>query len=89
MIKKYDIGMCLFMELNFNWSKVNSSSNLGTWLRNKTREVRSVTAHNKTEEHALFSKHQPGGTEIVVRHEFIQYAKTPEKNHRELGRWCS
>ena len=89
LINKYNISTCLFMELNFNWSKVNSSKTLGTWLRNESREVRSVTAHNIAEDHALFSKHQPGGSGIVVRHEFIQYAKNPTKDHRELGRWCS
>ncbi len=24
LIKKYDVNLCLFMELSFNWSKVNS-----------------------------------------------------------------
>jgi hypothetical protein len=28
LIQKYDKNLCLFMELNFNWSKVNSSANL-------------------------------------------------------------
>ncbi len=28
LIRKYDINLCLFMELNFNWTKVNSSANL-------------------------------------------------------------
>ena len=30
LIKKYDINVCLCMELNFNWSKVNPSSNLAS-----------------------------------------------------------
>ncbi len=28
LIRKYDINFCTFMELNFNWTKVNSSANL-------------------------------------------------------------
>jgi hypothetical protein len=28
LIHKYNINLCLFMELNFNWSKINSSANL-------------------------------------------------------------
>jgi hypothetical protein len=32
LIRKYDINICAFMELNFNWSKVNSSANLASWL---------------------------------------------------------
>ena len=30
LIKKYNINVCLCMELNFNWSKVNSSANLAS-----------------------------------------------------------
>ncbi len=30
LIKKYDVNLCLFMELNFNWSKVNSLANLAS-----------------------------------------------------------
>jgi hypothetical protein len=30
LIHKYGINLCLFMELNFNWTKVNSSANLAS-----------------------------------------------------------
>jgi hypothetical protein len=30
LICKYNISICTFMELNFNWSKVNSSANLAS-----------------------------------------------------------
>ena len=30
LIRKYDINVCAFMELNFNWAKVNSSANLAS-----------------------------------------------------------
>ena len=32
LIHKYDINLCLFMELNFNWTKVNSSANVASWF---------------------------------------------------------
>jgi hypothetical protein len=32
LIHKYDINVCAFMELNFNWSKVNSLANLASWF---------------------------------------------------------
>ena len=54
LIKKYNINVCLCMELNFNWSKVNSLANLASWLH-KERGVRSITAHNTTEPNKLFS----------------------------------
>ncbi len=53
------------MELNFNWSKVNSSANLTSWLHQEERETRSVTAHNMQEQDDIFSKHQPRGTGMV------------------------
>ena len=28
LIRTYDINLCAFIELNFNWSKVNLSANL-------------------------------------------------------------
>ena len=46
LIRKYNINLAAFMELNFNWSKVNSSANLASWLHQEERETRSVTAHN-------------------------------------------
>ncbi len=73
------------MELNFNWLKVNSSANLASWLREEEREIRSVTAHNTTEYDKIFGKHQPGGTGLVCRHEFAQYARKPAVDPRGLG----
>ena len=89
LIRKYDINLCAFMELNFNWSKTNSSANLASWLQDEERELRSVTAHNTTESNEAFGKHQPGGTGMICRHEFIQYARRPSVDPRGLGRWCS
>ncbi len=66
LIHKYDIIFCAFMELNFNWTKVNSSANLALWFQEEERELRSVTAHNTTEFNELFGKHQPGGTGMVA-----------------------
>jgi hypothetical protein len=64
------------MEINFNWSKVNSSANLASWQQDKERKLRSVTAHNTTESDETFGKHQPG-------------ARKPSVDPRELGQWCS
>jgi hypothetical protein len=89
LIKKYDVNLCLFMELNFNWSKVSSSANLASWFQNKERETRCVTAHNNEENDIVFGKHQPGGTGMLCRHEYLQYAKNTSKDPRGLGRWCS
>ncbi len=89
LIRKYDINICAFMELNFNWSKVNSSANLASWVQREERELHSVTAHNKTEFSEVFGKHQPGGTGLICRHKFLQYAKTLSINPRGLGRWYS
>jgi len=88
LIRKYNINVCVCMELNFNWSKINSSKNLASWLH-KEREVRSITAHNTTEPNKLFSKHQPGDTGIICRHKFLQYARKPVIDETGLGRWCS
>jgi hypothetical protein len=77
LICKYDINACAFMELNFNWLKVNSLANLASWFQEEERELRSVTTHNKTEFDKVFGKHQPEGTGLVCRHEFLQYTKTP------------
>ncbi len=42
LIKKYEVNLCLFMELNFNWSKVNSLANLASWFRNEERECTTL-----------------------------------------------
>ncbi len=49
LVQTYDIIFCAFMELNFNWSKVNSSANLALWFQEEERELCLVTAHNTTE----------------------------------------
>ena len=77
------------MELNLNWSKVNSSANLASRLQDEECELRSVTTHNTTEFDETFGKHQPGGTGMICRHEFIQYARKPSIDPRGLGQWCS
>jgi hypothetical protein len=77
------------MELNFNWTKVNSSANLASWFCEEEREMRCITAHNTQEFNKLFGKHQLGGTGMVCRHEFLQYARKPSADPRGLGRWCA
>ncbi len=32
LFQKYDVNLVACMELNFNWSKVNSLANLASWL---------------------------------------------------------
>jgi hypothetical protein len=61
------------MELNHNWAKVNSSANLASWFTDNERETRCIMAHNTKEEDTLFKKHQPGGTGMLCRHEYLQY----------------
>ena len=46
LIQKYNVNLCLFMELNFNRSKVNLSANLASCFQYKERETRCVTAPN-------------------------------------------
>jgi hypothetical protein len=70
LIQIYNKNLCLFMELNFNRSKVNSSTNLTSSFTREEREMRCVTAHNVTETDALFGKHQPVGTGMLCRHKF-------------------
>jgi hypothetical protein len=89
LIRKYDINLCLFIELNFNWTKVNSSANLASWFCKEEREMHCITAHNTQEFDKFFGKHQPGGTGMVCRHEFLQYARKPSADPIGLGRWCT
>ncbi len=53
LIKKYYINLGLFMELNYNWSKVNLSANLALWFTDKQRKMRCIMAHNIEENNAL------------------------------------
>jgi hypothetical protein len=87
LIQKYDVNLAAFMELNFNWSKVNSSANLTSWLHQEERETRSVTAHNTQEQDDIFLKHQPGGTGMVCQSKYLQYARKLSVDPRGLGHW--
>jgi hypothetical protein len=89
LIRKYNVKLCLFMELNYNWSKVNSSTNLASWFQEKERETRCVTAHNTEENNILFGKHQPGRTGMLCGNKYLQYAQNTLVDPRGLGRWCS
>jgi hypothetical protein len=89
LIRKYNINVCAFMELNSNWAKVNSSANLASWFQQEEREICCISAHNMSEFDNVFGKHQPGRTGLLCRHKFLQYAKKPLIDPRELGRWCS
>jgi hypothetical protein len=89
LIQKYDVNLVAFMELNFKWSKDNSSANLVPWPHQEERETRSMTAHNTQEQDDILLKHQPGGTGMVCQSEYLQYARKPLVDPRGLGRWCS
>jgi len=86
LINKYEVNLSAFMELNYNWATVASSANLASWFSHEEREVRSASAHNQ---HETTTRHQPGGTGMVCRYEFLQYARKPSNDFRGLGRWCS
>jgi hypothetical protein len=86
LINKYEVNLSAFMELNYNWTTVASAANLASWFCHEEREVRSAAAHNH---HERATRHQPGGTGMVCRHEFLQYARKPSNDFRGLGRWCS
>jgi hypothetical protein len=60
LIHKYDINVCAFMELNFNWSKVNSSANLASWFQEDKRKLRSVTTHDKLGSMKYLENTSPG-----------------------------
>jgi hypothetical protein len=79
-ICKYNINLRLLIELNFNWSKVKSSANLALWFCEEEREMQCITLYNTQEND---EKHQPGGTGMLCRREFLQYARKPS---RALGR---
>jgi hypothetical protein len=51
------------MELNFNWTKVNSSANLASWSHEEERELRPVTAHNMMEYDDIFGKNTNRGVQ--------------------------
>jgi hypothetical protein len=61
LIRKYNINLCLFMELNFNWTKVNSSANLASRFCKVEREMQCTTAHNTQEFDNLFWQTSTGG----------------------------
>ncbi len=73
------------MELNYNWAMVDSSANLASWFCQEEREIRLATANNC---HEMQTRHQPGGTGMVCRHAFFQYARKPSNNFQGLGRCC-
>jgi hypothetical protein len=39
LIQKYNIILAVLRELIFNWTKVNSSANLSSWLQLEERET--------------------------------------------------
>ncbi len=85
LIRKYDISFCVFMDLNFNWTKVNSFANLASWFHEEECDLQLVMAHDMMEYDNIYGKHQPGGTGMVCRHEFAQYAWKPSVDPRSLG----
>jgi hypothetical protein len=89
LIQKYDVNLAVFIELNFNWIKVNSSANLASWLQQEERETQSIATHNTHKFDDIFSKHQQGGTGMVCWSKFLQYAKKLSVDSRGLGLWSS
>ena len=77
LIDKYEGNLSAFMELNYNWATVASSANLASRFCHEEREVRSMTAHNI---HETTTRHQPGGTGMACRYEFLQYARKPSND---------
>ena len=77
LITKYEVNLSVFMELNYNWATVDSSANLASWFHHEEREIRLAAANNR---HKTETRYQPGGTGMVCRHEFLQYARKPSNN---------
>ncbi len=77
LINKYETNLSAFMELNYNWATVDSLANFASWFRHEDRELRLAVANNI---HKTTTRHQPGSTGMVCRHELIQYARKPSNN---------
>ncbi len=60
--------------------------NLASWFCQEEREILLAAANNC---HEIETRHQPGGTGMVCRHEFLQYARKPSNDFQGLGWWCS
>ena len=84
---KYDINANVFAEVGRNFSVDKPGEDIASWFDDQDNR-KCASAWNKTDS-IIRSKHQQGGTSIVVHREFAQYAKKGFEDFRKLGRWCS
>ncbi len=84
---KYDVSANIFAEVGRNFSVDKPGKDIASWYGDM-EEKKCASAWNKKDD-TIRSKHQQGGTSIVVRSEFAQYAKKGHEDFRKLGRWCS
>ena len=85
LAENFDVDGIVMVEVGVNWKKFKSSACLGSWFNTlSTREVWATEAFNI---HApATSRHQQGGTAIVLRHGLLQYARGVTPDHSGLGR---
>ena len=88
IVDDWDVQACAFQEMGVNWGFYPSSARLSSWFKHE-RPCRAFTSYNDWPSEKL-SKHQQGGTGIVVFKEMMQYVKGQGcGDFRRLGRWAS
>ncbi len=77
------------MELNYNWSKVNSSANLLSWLHEEDQETRCITANNIQEQDKIFFQISTGRDRHDMSQWFFTICANINTDPQWLGRWGS
>ena len=86
LINKYEVNIQGCMELGINWGRFKASEIFASFFDVEV-ELRSVTACNTNENPP--TRHQPGGTGLLVINKLIKYCKNPYTVFRKLGQWSS
>jgi hypothetical protein len=61
LIRQYNINIIAFLELNFNWTKVNSSAILASWLHNEEQQHTALSPTTPRSNQSYFPSTNSGG----------------------------
>ena len=88
IIRKYDLNGFCAQELGTNFSALPSHETFADFfLPSLQGQLRGTTAHNK--HGPAVARHQQGGCGILLLDEAMEYARRPQDDFRNLGRWTS
>ena len=86
---RFELNGVSLQEVGLNFRTLPPSQTLHSFFSEAREDMRSAVAHNLQIPKSITKRHQQGGCGMLIFDEMLNYAREPQHDFRDLGRWTS